>query len=116
MSVQHQLVSSAVLCQLSFNLSALACNGMQFICYDRPTARHQLSYEVQAPLHSVISAAICLLSHDLSAWQQPVCSVKICHFGISLSARLNSRVSAQLSCYLEAQSQLVSSGQLQVVS
>jgi len=48
---------------------------MQFICCDRPAARHQLSYEVQAPLQSVISAAICLLSHDMSAWQQSVGSV-----------------------------------------
>ena len=72
MSVQLQSVSSAVFCQLSCNLSALAYSVMQFICYDRPAARHQLSYEVQAPLRSVISAAIYLLSHDMSAWQQSV--------------------------------------------
>ena len=75
MSVQLQSVSSAVFCQLSCNLSALAYSVMQFICYDRPAARYQLSYEVQAPLQSVISAAICLLSHDMSAWQQSVGSV-----------------------------------------
>ncbi len=38
----------------------------------RPGTRRQLSSKVQAPLPSVISAAICLLSHYLSAWQQSV--------------------------------------------
>ena len=86
MSVQQQLVSSAVLCQLSCNLSALAYCVMQFICYDRPAARHQLSYEVQTHLQSVISAAIYLLSHDMSAWQQSVSLV--CQFSCNTAAQL----------------------------
>ena len=46
MSVQLRSVSSAVSCQLSCNLSALAYSVMQLICSDRPAERHQLSYEV----------------------------------------------------------------------
>ncbi len=77
---------------------------MQLICCDRPAARHQLSYEVQAPLQSVISA-ICLLGHDMSAWQQSVSSV--CQHSSSAAMCLLSL--AQLSCYLKAQLQPVSS-------
>ena len=90
---------------------------MQFICYDTPAARHHLSYEVHAPLQSVISAAICLLSHDMSAWQQSVSSV--CQFSCNTAAQLRcvssaqlssaQLSSAQLSCYLKAQLQLVNS-------
>ena len=94
MSVQLHSVSSAVFRRLICNVSALAYSVMQFICCDRPAARHQLSYEVQAPLQSVISAAICLLSHDVSAWQQSVGSVTICQLGISLSAQLQNGSSA----------------------
>ena len=67
MSVQLQSGSLAVFCQLNYNLSTLAYSAMQFICSDRPAARHQLSCEVQAPLQYVISAAIHLLSHNMSA-------------------------------------------------
>ncbi len=74
-SAELHFVSSAVFCHLSSNLSALAYSVMQFICCDRPAARHQLSYELQAPLQSVILAAICLLSHDMSTWQQSFSSV-----------------------------------------
>ncbi len=42
MSVQQQSVSSAVFCQLSCNPSALAYSVMQFICCDKPAARHQI--------------------------------------------------------------------------
>jgi len=95
MSVQLQSVSSAIFCQLSCNLSALAYSVMQLICYDRPAAGHQLSYEVQAPLQSVISAAIYLLSHDMSAWQQSVSSV--CQLSCNTAAQLRCVSSAQLS-------------------
>ena len=78
---------------------------MQLICCGRPAARHQLSYEVQAPLQSVISAIICLLSHDMSAWQQSVSLV--CQFSCNTAAQLY--LSAQLSCYPKAQLQLVNS-------
>ena len=54
-AVQLRSVSSAVFCQLSCNLSALAYSVMQFICCDRPAASHQLSHEVQAPLQSIVS-------------------------------------------------------------
>ena len=101
-------VSPAAVCQLSCNLSALACSVMQFICCDRPAARHkQLSYEVQAPSQCVISAAICLLSHDLSAWQLSIRSV--CQLSCSTAAQLRCVSSAQLSCYPKAQLQLVNS-------
>ena len=95
-SVQLQSVSSAVFCQLSCNVFALAYCVMQFICCDTPAARHkQLSYEVQAPLQSVISAAIRLLSHDLSAWQLSVGSV--CQLSCNTAAQLRCVSSAQLS-------------------
>lgn len=87
------------LCQLSCNLSALAYS---VICCDIPAARHQLSYEVQDPLRSVISAAVCFLSHDVSAWQQSVSSAAT---GV---AQLLC-VSAQLSCYPKVQLQFVKS-------
>ena len=92
-------VSSAAFCQLSCNLSALAYS---VICCDIPAARHQLSYEVQDPLRSVISAAVCFLSHDVSAWQQSVCSAAT---GV---AQLLC-VSPQLSCYPKVQLQFVKS-------
>ena len=107
MSVQLQSISSAVFCQSSCNLSALAYSVMQFICCDRPATRPQLSYEVQAPLQSVISVATCLLSHDLSPWQQSVSSV--CQLSCNTAAQLQSVCSVQLSCYLKAQLQLVNS-------
>jgi len=94
MSVQLQSGSSAVFCQLNCNLSALAYSVMQFICCDRPAARHQLSYEVQAPLQSVISAANGLLSHDMSAWPQSVSSV--CQLSCNTAAELRCVSSAQL--------------------
>jgi len=75
---------------------------MQLICCDRLAARQQLSYEVQAPLQSVISVAIGLLSHDMSAWQQSVSSVSAAKQQLScdVSAQLSS---AQLSCYAKLQ-------------
>ena len=51
---------SAVFCQLICNLSALAYSVMQFICCDRPAAKHQLSFEMQGPF------AIRHLSYNLS--------------------------------------------------
>ena len=101
MSVQLQSISSAVFFQLSCNVSALAYSVMQLICCDRPATRYQLSYKVQAHLPSVISVAISLLSHDMSAWHQSVSS--------AAKRQLSSGVSAQLSYYLKAQLQLVSS-------
>lgn len=92
-------VSSAAFCQLICNLSALAYS---VICCDIPAARHQLSYEVQDPLRSVISAAVCFLSHDVSAWQQSVSSAAT---GV---AQLLC-VAAQLSCYPKVQLQFVKS-------
>ena len=119
MSVQLQSGSSAVFCQLDCNVSALAYSVMQFICCDRPAARHQLSYEVQAPLQSVISAANGLLSHDMSPWPQSVSSV--CQLSCDVSAQLSSaqllsegsvatrQLSCQLSCNMSAQLHPVSS-------
>ncbi len=60
-----------------------------------------LSYKLQAPLQSVILVAICLLNHDLSAWQQSVSS--------AATRQLSCDVSAQLSCYLKAQLQPINS-------
>ena len=93
---------------------------MQLICCDRLAARQQLSYEVQAPLQSVISAANGLLSHDMSAWPQSVSSVcqLSCNMAVQLryvsSAQLLSegsvatrQVGCQLSCDLSAQIKLV---------
>ncbi len=65
----------------------------------KSAARRQLGCQVHAPLRSVMSAAICLPSHDLSAWQQSVSSV----------CQLSCNMSTQLSCYLKAQLQLVNS-------
>ena len=64
---QPQSVSSAVFCQLSCNLSALAYPVMQFICCDSAAARHQLSFEVQG------SFAIRHLSYNLSTGSRSVC-------------------------------------------
>jgi len=113
-------VSSAIFCQLSCNLYALAYS---VIYCDRPVARHQLSYEVQDPLQSVISAAVCLLSHDMSACQQSVSSVcqLSCNRGSSAamcfsSAQLLSegsiatcQLSCQFSCNLSAELHPISS-------
>jgi len=79
LSAQLYFVSSAAY------LSALVYSVMQLICCDRPTARHQPSYKVQAPLQSVTSDAICLLSHDMSAWQQSRLS---CNSSTQLSGQL----------------------------
>ncbi len=68
-------VTSNSSCCLSFSVSfeplleLLMSAQLQLV---RPGTRRQLSSKVQAPLPSVISAAICLLSHYLSAWQQSV--------------------------------------------
>ncbi len=68
-------VTSNSSCILSFSVSfeplleLLMSAQLQLV---RPGTRRQLSSKVQAPLPSVISAAICLLSHYLSAWQQSV--------------------------------------------
>ena len=113
-------VSSAAFCQLSCNLSALAYS---VTADDRPAARHQLSYEVQDPLQSVISAAVCLLSHDMSAWQQSVSSIcqLSCNRGSSAamcfsSAKMLSegsvatcQLSCQVSCNLSAELHPISS-------
>jgi len=48
-----------------------------------------------APLQTVISAAICLLSHDMSAWQQSFSSV--CQLSCDGSAQLSSAVVRRLS-------------------
>jgi len=99
MSLRLQSVSSAVFRQLRCNLSALAYSVMQFICCNRPAAKRHLSYKVQAPLQYVISPAICLLS--LSAQLQ---------YGSSAAmSQLSRSMSAQLSCHLKAQLQLVNS-------
>ena len=115
------------LCQLSCILSAQLqsiCSSWSVICCDRPAARHQLSYEVQDPLQSVISAAVCLLSHDMSAWQQSVSSVcqLSCNRGSSAamcfsSAKMLSegsvatcQLSCQVSCNLSAELHPISSG------
>ena len=71
-------------------------------------------------LQSVVSAAICLLSHDMSAWQQSVSSVSqlSCNMAVQLryvsSAQLLSegsvatrQVGCQLSCDLSAQIKFV---------
>jgi len=110
MSVQLQSVSSAVFHQLSCNPSALAY-VMQFICCNRPAVKHHLSYKLQAPLQSVILVALCLLSHDLSAWQQSVSSV--CQLSCNTAAQLRCVSSAavcQLSCKLSARLQSVNCG------
>ncbi len=67
---------SAVFCQLSCNVSALACSVMQLICCDKLATRYQLSYYVQAHLPSAITVAICLLSHDMSVHSAAVCHCK----------------------------------------
>ena len=74
---------------------------MQFICYDRPAARHQLSYEVQAPLGS-------------ASQLHSICSVMICQLGsILLAESVSSAATRQLSCDVSAQlssAQLLSKG------
>ena len=64
----------------------------------------------KAPLQSVLSATICLLSHDLSAWQQSVNVV--CQLSCNTAAQLHpvsSDQTRQLSCNLSAELQPVSS-------
>ena len=66
-----QAAAFPINCKLSAQVHTFqACCGvsahLQSIDW-KSAARHQLRYEVQAPLQSVISAAICLLSHDMSA-------------------------------------------------
>ena len=64
----------------------------------------------KALLQSVISATICLLGHDLSAWHQSVNVV--CQLSCNVSAQLHpisSDQTRQLSCTLLAQIKLVNS-------
>ena len=130
-----QSVSTAAQCQLRCSSACIMSAQLHFvssaaiyllplICCDRPAARHQLSYEVQDPLQSVISAAVCLLSHDMSAWQQSVSSVcqLSCNRGSSAamcfsSAKMLSegsvatcQLSCQVSCNLSAELHPISSG------
>ena len=100
-------VGPPAVCQLSCILSAQLqpiCSSvfvMQFIRCDRPAARHQLSFELQAPLQSVIR----LLSHDMSAWQQSVGSAATCQLSCTLLAEMKLVISATtcwLSCSLSA--------------
>ncbi len=90
MSVHLESVSSAVLCQ-SCILSALACFVKRFICCDRP----QFSYELQAPLQSVISAAIRYLSCNLLA-QSVSCNLSTPLSGSAATCQLSCTLSSQL--------------------
>ena len=107
MSFHLESVNLAVFCQ-SCILSALACFFKQFICCDRP----HFSYELQAPLQSVISAAICHLS--LLAQLQHSSLTAMCQLSCYLKAQLQlvtqpsgSAATCQLSCTLSSQLQHV---------
>ena len=86
-----------------------------------PAAIRQLSCQLPAPLQSVISATICLLTHDLSTWQQSVNAV--CQLSCNPAAQLQCvssaapwqlvnktrHLSCQVSCNLSAELHPVSS-------
>ena len=123
----HVLCSSALhcvrpgtVCQLSCILSAqLQSICCSVFCHAVPLVTHQLpeissALKCKAPLQSVISATICLLSHDLSAWQQSVNAV--CQLSCNTAAQLQIRpvsseqtrqLCCQVSCNILAELQHV---------
>ena len=111
--------------QLQSICSSIFCHAIHLL-RDRPAARPQLGYEMQAPLQCIISATIGLLSHDMSAWLQSVSSAATQQVSCDVSAQLSSaqllsegsvatrQLSCQISCNLSAQLHPVSSDELAI--
>ncbi len=92
---QLQSVSSVVKCRLRCHVST-TCKSVSYLQSVCSVMICHLGCSPSAQLCYISSAAVCWVSHDLSAWLQSVSSP--CELSCNVSAQFHSKVSVWISC------------------